>query len=56
MMQLIQHNASPATALMEQVETAIQQVASAHPMPYWLAAQGPVQVRDQAEIEKEDKL
>lgn len=56
MMQLMQQTTSPATALMEQIEAAMQRVASAHPMPYWLAVKGPVQARDQAEIEKEDKL
>ncbi len=55
MMQITQQSASPATALMEQVEAAMQQVASAHPMPHWLAAKGPVHMLSQAEME-EDKL
>ncbi|WP_089940782.1 YihY/virulence factor BrkB family protein [Candidatus Entotheonella palauensis] len=56
MTQLIQQNASPATALMEQVEDAMQQVASAHPMPYWLPANKPAHLLSHAEIEEEDKL
>lgn len=56
MRQFIQQNASPATALMEQVETAMQQVASAHPMPYWLAAKGPAQMLSRADLENEDNL
>jgi membrane protein len=53
---ILQQSASPATTLMEQVEAAVQQVASAHPMPYWLAVKGPAQRWSRADIEEEDKL
>lgn len=53
---ILQQSASPATALMEQVEAAVQQVASAHPMPYWLVVKAPPQRRSRADIEEEDKL
>ncbi|WP_179131136.1 YihY/virulence factor BrkB family protein [Candidatus Entotheonella palauensis] len=53
---LIQQSPSPATALMERVEAAIQQVSNAHPMPYWLSAKEPAHLLSRAEIEEEDKM
>ncbi len=53
MTQIMQQSASPATALMEQVEAAMQQVARAHPMPYWLAAKRPAHMLSQAEMEED---
>jgi membrane protein len=53
---LIQQSASPASVLMEQVEAAVQQVASAHSMPYWLTVRGPAHMLSQADIKEEDKL
>ena len=56
MTQLIHQSDSPATALMEQVEAAMQHVASEHPMPDWLAAKRPAPILHRADIEEEDKL
>jgi hypothetical protein len=53
---LIQQSASPASVLMEQVEAAVQQVAGAHSMPYWLTVKGPAHMLSQADIKEEDKL
>ncbi len=55
MTHIVQQSESPATALMVQVETAMQQVASAHPMPYWLAAEKSTQMLS-GEIAKKEKL
>jgi hypothetical protein len=41
---------------MEQVEAAVQQVAGAHSMPYWLTVKGPAHMLSQADIKEEDKL
>ncbi|PON15039.1 hypothetical protein C2W62_25925 [Candidatus Entotheonella serta] len=53
---IVQQSDSPATVLMEQIEAAIQQVSSAHPMPYWLAANRPAHILSRADIEEEDTL
>jgi len=53
MMQRIQQNASPAAAVMEQVDDAIQQIANAHPMPYWLTAKRPVPTLSRVDIKEE---
>ncbi len=54
---IAQQSDSPATALMAQIEAAMQQVTSAHPMPYWLSADRPAHILSQADTEEEeDKL
>ncbi len=50
--QIMQQSESPATALMEQVEAASQQVARAHPMPHWLTSTEPAHRLSQAEMKE----